>query len=246
MGYFLFAKNLILNLSYTLENHPVHFYCLDKEIYNALKNLSIPNKKFSITYECIDMNVSKSFENYNSDNYNKITHTKMTILQHALDKYPFIHFIDCDVVCIKEPSLEHYNKYKDYDIVFQSDSGFNNVEEYYTSPHGIWACTGNMTLRNTPSTLTLLKTIIRYQILYPNKNDQECLQRHFIDSNINDITKYTNAKLFTYDIKEYTNGHWINTNLGYLHKTYFFHANYTTGETSKINLLKSVGMWIAT
>ena len=47
-------------------------------------------------------------------NYNFITHTKMNILKNALEKFNFIHFIDCDVVCIKEPTIEHYKKYKEY------------------------------------------------------------------------------------------------------------------------------------
>jgi hypothetical protein len=44
--------------------------------------------------------------------------------------------------------------------------------------------------------------------------------------------------MFTYEIKEYTNGYWLNHNIGDLSKTYFFHANHVTGKHEKIMLLK--------
>ena len=105
----------------------------------------MPN--IDVTFELIThINVSKNFERYGSDNYNQITHTKMNILRNALSKYDFIHFIDCDVVCIKEPLADHYDKYKNYDIVFQHDAGMHSANKLHAPTlHHIWACTGNTT-----------------------------------------------------------------------------------------------------
>ena len=66
----------------------------------------------------------------------------------------------------------------------------------------------------------------------------------FKDAQIEDITNYPFAKLFTYEIYEYTNGYWLNNNIGTLDQTYFFHANHVVGETNKINLLKKAKKWI--
>jgi hypothetical protein len=167
----------------------------------------------------------------------------MGIIRDALVKYEFIHFIDCDVVCMREPT--HYESYKEYDIIFQHDAGMYTADRLHAPTlHHIWCCTGNTTFRNTPATIALLDKIEEYQRIYPNKNDQECLYQYFQDINIKDITSYTLAKLYTYKIAEYTNGYWLNNNIGTLDSTYFFHANHVTGVVAKINLLKKAGQWL--
>lgn len=166
----------------------------------------------------------------------------MNILRNALNTYDFIHFIDCDVVCIREPSIEHYAKYTDYDIVFQHDAGMYSADHLHAPTlHHIWCCTGNTTLRNTPGTHALLNKITEYQNKYKNKNDQECLYQYFLDIKLTDLRNYTFSKLFTYEIDEYTNGYWLNNNIGTLAKTYFFHANHARGKEQKLFLLKKSG-----
>lgn len=236
-GYLDFAINLIRNLDNKIKNHKVHFYCLDEEIYNYLMNMHINN--LNISFELYKCNVSKNFENYGSQSYNTITHTKISILRDALKKFNFIHFIDCDVVCIKEPSAEHYNKYREYDIVFQHDAGMYSRDKLHAPTlNHIWTCTGNVSMRNTQGTEYILNKIESYQHMYPNKNDQECLYQYFQDIHIIDITTFTHSKLYTYNIDEYTNGYWLNNNIGTLENTYFFHANHVSGKNEKINLLK--------
>ena len=168
----------------------------------------------------------------------------MNILHHALLKHNFIHFIDCDVVCIKEPTIEHYNKYTDYDIIFQHDAGMYSRNKLHAPTlHHIWACTGNTTFRNTPNTHFVLNKITEYQNKYKNKNDQECLYQYFQDISLKDIRDYNPAKLYTYEISEYTNGYWLNNNIGTLENTYFFHANHVTGSEAKFNLLKKANQY---
>jgi len=242
-GYYDFAKNMLINLNNLIKFHKVHFYCLDNEIYEKLQKLQLPN--IDVTFELIThINVSKNFERYGSDNYNQITHTKMNILRNALSKYDFIHFIDCDVVCIKEPLADHYDKYKNYDIVFQHDAGMHSANKLHAPTlHHIWACTGNTTFRNTSGTHALLDKISEYQNKY-NQNDQECLYKYFKDINLDDIRNYTPTKMFTYEIEEYTNGYWLNNDIGTLKNTYFFHANHVSGINPKIDLLKKANQWL--
>lgn len=237
-GYFNFAKNMLISLDKTCKHHKIHFYCLDHIIYEKVKKLEFQN--IQLTFELYNENdVSYKFEIYDSIQYIKITHTKMNILKNALKKFQFIHFIDCDVVCVKEPTLEHYKKYENYDIVFQYD-GIMNSASYINDKtiHYIWACTGNTSLRNTRETHFLLDKIIEYQNMYKNKNDQECLYQCFLDNSIDDIRNYKPTKLYTYEINEYTNGYWLNNNIGTLDDTYFFHANHVIGDVAKMDLLK--------
>ena len=108
-GYYDFATNLLINLNIKIKNHKVHFFCLDNDIFTKLKALKLEN--LDVTFTLINLNTAKGFQNYGTFNYNKITHTKMGIIESALKLYNFIHFVDCDVVCINEPNIEHYKKY---------------------------------------------------------------------------------------------------------------------------------------
>jgi len=232
-GYIDFAKNLILNLANVLKRHKLHFYCLDKQIYDAL---SVYNYRFLIL-ELFEKNVSSEIQSYGDPEYNRITHTKMSILRKALDLYDFIHFIDCDVVCLKEPSVYYYLKYRNHDIVFQYDWKFDGIipSKYF----GIWQCTGNMSLRRTIGTYNLISRIEHVQSVKKDKNDQECLGDILLNDNISDIRYYKHSKLFVYPPEEYSNGLWS----GDTSNIYFFHPNHISGKQTKIKLLKTLGQW---
>ncbi len=255
-GYIHFAINLIVNVLRKIKHHKLHFYCLDEEIYEKLKKMDINSENIIIELfkPKLKKEIEKNFTIYGSEEYNKITHTKISVIRDALEKYNFIHFIDCDVVCINEPPVEYYKKYKDYDIMFQYDAGFeksstSTSDDLIPIPHSfpilnhIWACTGNTTFRNTPQTKKILNIIEGYQNKYPNKNDQECLYQYFIDLQIKDMIDCKDAIMGTYPYEEYTNGFWLNNNIGNLSKTYFFHANHVTGMNAKIELLNKAGEW---
>jgi hypothetical protein len=232
-GYIDFAKNLILNLANVLKHHKLHFYCLDKQTYDELSQY----KYEFLTLELFEQNVSTEFQNYNSVLYIKLTHTKTNVLRNALNKYPFIHFIDCDVVCIKEPSADHYSRYSSYDIVFQYDYFYKDISTAYFA---IWQCTGNMSLRRSPGTLSIISKLEELQSSNDNKNDQVCLLEMFKLAGVNDVRNYKSAKLFVYPPEEYTNGSWK----GDMSKIYFFHANHVIGKEKKIGLLKKVNYWL--
>lgn len=233
-GYIDFAKNLILNLANVLKNHKLHFYCLDKQTYDELSQ----SKHDFLTVELFEQNVSSEFQTYNTILYNKLTHTKTNVLRAAFARYSFIHFIDCDVVCLKEPTADHYLPYLSYDIVFQYDWYFK--DNIPAGKFGPWQCTGNMTLRRTPSTMYIIERLEQLQRLTVNKNDQECLLSMFGLSRVKDIRNYKSANLFVYPPEEYTNGSWK----GDTSRIYFFHANHVAGKADKIALLKSVNQWL--
>lgn len=236
LGYIDFAKNMLYSMSSKLKRHKVHFYCLDSEIYEKLNECSFSN--LDLILELVDSTATKDFQNYGSVGYTKITHHKIKLIKDALLKYGFIHFIDCDVVCVNEPSEEHYEKYRHYDIVFQYDCGMYDKHKLHHHLFTTWCCTGNMTLKNTKGTMHLLNSLLDYQSKHALKNDQECMLSHFKDLGIDDIRHYPQAKLYVYPIEEYTNGYWVDKDIGSLEKTFFFHANHVIGYQNKIQLLK--------
>jgi hypothetical protein len=169
----------------------------------------------------------------------------MNILRDALERYDFIHFIDGDVVCVCPPDAEYFDKYKEYDIVFQFDCGVDKVKgiELFNT----WCCTGNMSLRNTPGTKHILDAISRFQKLYRDKNDQECMKQYFDNFDIHDVRDDTNAKLSVYPLDEFVNGNILMNMLNYDTSTIkFLHANHRVGRKEKEELLKRVGHWYFT
>jgi hypothetical protein len=239
-GYAPFAKNLLLNLCQTARNHKVHFYCLDTDIKTYLEALDLSG--LDIQFELVTSELSRGFEAYNSAGYMKITHTKMGLIKRALERYQWVHFIDCDVVCVREPTAEYWAQWADYDIVFQYDAGFYSATRPEWPFNHIWACTGNTLFRNTAGTHALIDKIIEYQGRYPRKNDQECLYQYFQDLGIKDISKCPLAKLYTFPYEEFTNGFWVNRDIGDVSRTYFFHANHVSGSSAKLRLLRKIGM----
>jgi hypothetical protein len=227
------AKNMLMSLDRVIRHHRVHVYCLDEETFDAFATLTFDY--ITVTFELYVQPVSAAFEIYGTQAYNSITHTKMDILKEALFRYSWIHFIDGDVVCLKEPTLDHYETYKTYDVVFQYDNG--NSGDLYS----IWCCTGNTTFRNTPGTQYLLQTIKKYQTLY-SCNDQEALLYFFKERELTDVRDFTTTRLSTYAMEEYTNGYWLLQD-GSLDETYFFHANHVIGYDAKVELLKKANQW---
>ena len=241
IGFVRFAENLVLNLIERVKNHKTIFYCLDDKIYSYL------NGKYKnhllIEFVLCKTDAPESYQLYGTLEYNSITHKKIKILKNALRNYDFVHFIDSDVVCVHEPDELHYEKYKDYDIVFQYDCGYMDGTKELHPLYNDWTCTGNTTFRNTKGTLKMFDIIEEYQNKNPNRNDQECLMDYFRANGIKDIRNEPNAKLMVYPIEEYTNGFMLNHKIYTLDKTYFFHANHMIGNIAKEYFLKYNQMW---
>jgi hypothetical protein len=234
-GYIDFAKNLILNLANVLKHHKLHFYCLDKQTYDELSKYTYD----FLTVELFEQNVSSNFEVYETPEYTKLTHTKTNVLRSALARYPFIHFIDCDVVCLKEPSADHYRQYQQFDVVFQFDVRYtatNSLSSIFRTTQ----CTGNMSMRRTHGTMRLIQLLEQKQSMCKKLHDQDCLQKVFDEHRAFDIRYFRHTKLFVYPPAEYTNGSWK----GLVDRTYFFHANHVVGKERKIELLKNINRWL--
>jgi len=242
IGYKDFAINLILNWKDCSKQLQLTFYCLDDELYELLSTF-ITDEIHNITLKkWLVSDISKGFETYGSTSYNKITHTKVSVLKDALHMYGCIHFIDADVVLINEPSMDYWKKYTElYDITFQNDAPQPNPLFH------LWSCTGNFTLNNTDNVIRFLDDIVAYQNKYLNKNDQECMYQLLMDRGYKDLREVKEVTLYQYPMEEFTCGYMIKQYLynpeDITNRTYFFHANHVTGNTPKIELLKAIGKW---
>lgn len=239
-GYLEFVKNFLINLDSVIKNHTLLFYCLDEKILEFVKQF--PVKQLKVVVIPWFKGLSSEFENYETENYNRMMRAKTDILTHTLKEYPFIHFLDCDVACVKEPSAEYYEQYKGFDMVFQHDYHFVTATQPRNDPH-IWGCAGNFTIRNGKGTQRLLKLWREAEERYPNENDQQCLGKLFQDLGSTDYRTLSFCKLGTYPYTEYTCGSWILYSMGDLKDCYFFHANFVIGSEAKKNLLKKAGLW---
>jgi hypothetical protein len=235
IGYRHFSENLLRNAQDVLKNHTLVFYCLDKELYDALQPYVNDRTKL-VLYDSTP--VSRNFENYGSDNFNIITKVKMHIISRALVEHGFIHFVDGDVVFCKEPTEEYYEQYSDYDIIYQRDAPPPN------NPFHIWTCTGNFVLRNTERTHKFLQTISEYQLATNYmKNDQESQLKIFEDAGITDIREYPHARVTEFPDTEFTCGWYVRENAVDFSKIIVFHANHVTGSHAKVGLLNKIGKW---
>ena len=239
-GYVAFAINMLINFTKVIKRHKLHFYCLDEEIYGTLTKNFGSHPLF--TFQLVSTNVTKEFEAYGTQNYNAICHLKNYFIRDSLAKYKFIHFIDCDIVCINEPPEDFYESFKDYDIVYQYDTGTMYENGPLHPLFNTWACAGNASFRETPGTKFMLDEVEKLQMQNCG-NDQECLKRYFDDRNMKDLRQEKNAKLYVYPIELFTNGFMINHDRLTTKDTYFFHANHVVGSHEKRRLLKKVGHW---
>jgi hypothetical protein len=233
-GYLDFTINFLKNVKSTLTRQKTVFYCLDSEIEQALQEF----KSDLIILVKWDTTLSKQFESYHSSGFNKIMHTKTSIILDALDKYQFIHFVDADVVFCKEPTIDYYEKYRDYDVVYQNDAPPPN------KPFHSWTCAGNFTLRNNENTKDLLNKIVSYEQKYPNMNDQGCQAQLFKDNGCEfDIRNYPFTKLYEFPMEEFSCGYLVKNNMIKTENIIVFHANHVIGKNEKIDLLKKINKW---
>jgi hypothetical protein len=232
-GYSDLAYNLIKNAQRVLKNHRLVFYCMDQQLFDMLKHLAtdrIEIRLFSTT-------CSTLFREYNSKGFQEITHAKLAVASAALAEFGFVHFVDADVVFLKEPTEEYHSAYAGYDIVFQRDMAPCEGGAYAT-----WTCVGDMVLRDTAATRNHLERLQQYA-LKTGKNDQECQRQMFEEAGVTDIRLYPHAKFTEFPIEDFALG-WVATSATHLIPNLMvFHANCVMGKQAKIELLKKVGGW---
>ena len=234
IGYLDFAQNLLRNVQDVVKHHLFVFYCMDKDLYEALQ----PYKSDRIEIVLYDKEVvSTQFEHYgNSAAFLQMMKIKLQILLEALDRYECVHFVDGDVVFCKEPTADYYEKYKEYDIIYQSDM---------PPPHPTffeWTCTGNFVLRNTEAARAFLRLIQDYQAK-SSMNEQECQRQIFRDNSILDIRQYPLARLYEFPREEFLCGALIGSNQYDPARMMVVHANHVIGNEAKRALLRKIGKW---
>lgn len=232
-GYEDLARNLITSVDRVLKNYRLVFFCMDQELFDKFKGLASDR----IEIRLFDAACTTKFSDYDTGGFKKITHAKIQIAKQALAEFGFIHFVDADVVFLKEPSEEYHANYADYDIVFQRDMAPCEGGAFNT-----WTCVGDMVLRNTEATRRHLNTILEYSSRF-DCNDQECQRNVFRDAGVTDIRKYPYAKFTEFPIEDFALG-WVANNATHLIPGLMvFHANCVIGKQAKIDLIKKVGGW---
>lgn len=247
-GYVKLAENLIRSTVRAVENYrerdtsggrgaiELHMYCLDDETYEYLK----PYQQQTSTIKLIpfyEHKTSKKYEKYGSQGFKHIDHIHFSVIRDALKTNDFIHFMDADTVFMRKPTANDFAEFAEYDMVFQCDHPY--LEPLYDT----WSCIGNMSLRNTERTFFVLDSIDIYKYHFPDKNDQEILQKIFKDTEVNDIRAFPHAKVSQYSPLLFTCGGILKENMYDLKDTVIFHANYTMGLNEKVTLLKKANAW---
>lgn len=234
-GYADLAHNLLTNAQRVLKNHRVVFYCMDKALFDRLKHFASDRIEIRLfTTSC-----ATEFRDYNSGGFQEITHVKLQVAASALAEFGFIHFVDADVVFLREPTPDYHARYAEYDIVFQRDMAPCEGGAYST-----WTCVGDMVLRNTEATRKHLKTLLEHAAK-TGMNDQECQRLMFQIAGVTDIREYPHAKFTEFPIEDFALG-WVADNATHLVPNLMvFHANCVMGKQAKINLLKKVGGWFS-
>lgn len=235
-GYKDFADNFLMNIIEKIHNHKVIYYCLDSEIYNYLVSKYKKDNLLIEKYEN-DTEYINQFEHYGSTNFVKLMDTKMNIIKYAVQKYNFIHVVDADIVFLQELTESYYEKYSEYDIVYQRDAPPPN------QPFHEWTCTGNWLLRNTKNTLNFLDKIMEFKSKFPNFGEQEAQREVFRSVGVSDIRNYPYAKLTEFPAEEFACGYYVRENAIDFKNILVFHANHVIGSENKKNLLRKVNAW---
>lgn len=242
-GYLDFVVNILTNVREVLKNHRFVMYCMDRQLFDAVQ--SFASDRIEIVLYARD--VTRGTVDYgNSEPFLKMMKVKTELIREAVIQYGFVHFVDGDVVFCKEPTEEYYEKYKEYDIVYQRDAPPPN------SAFHEWTCTGNFTLRHTDSTIRFLNTLRLYQGRL-QMNEQECQREMFRDMKVTDIRTFPGVKLTEFPMEEFTGGfglmyEWPGTPADGRRGVdpsgiMVFHANHVVGKRLKIDLLKRIGKW---
>lgn len=241
-GYIDLSENLLLSILKVVPNYKVVFYCLDSQTYDYFIDKYRESTNF-IFKLFINVENIIGFSSYGSLDFNKITYIKLNIVIDALREYNYIHYVDSDVVFLKEPTVEYYEYYSKCDIVFQKDSPHSPPDIF-----DIWACTGNFLLKNTEATITLLTKVKELNSSNLEANDQECLRYIFLAEGISDLREYKHANLSMFPPQDFACGFYIKDPTPREYhvdpsNAMVFHANHVCGKDSKIALLKLMGAW---
>jgi hypothetical protein len=238
-GYIDFAKNNVLNFVQALssDNSKLILVCMDDESYDEITDFikKVPNYKIEVLKDVINLKESADF---NTNEFMKITHKKLSIILDFVKKYPLIHFFDSDVFFFKNPESVIFEKAKYNDMIFQQDSPRVHNHSLYSN----YVCTGNFTIRRTHRSIKLLETII--SLVNPHQNDQELLY-NYLNVNCSNIKQYKECVLDVYNPDEFQNG-FDTFQGGYASKSekIAVHANHMVGKDKKIESLKAIGAWI--
>lgn len=144
-GYFDFTKNLIKSLELSNTKQLLQCYCLDKECYEKITDISKTNKSV-VAYLIDGQEKYKDFHKYRQGNWHEVVINKFKIIYENLCKYKYVLITDGDIVFEKGNKVfEYLNDIKDnYELIIQEEWGFS------------CCCSGFMMFRSTDNILKIV------------------------------------------------------------------------------------------
>ena len=125
-GYIKFLKNLILNFQQSyMKDHKLLVFCLGEKCLEEVNS-------FVSHYKCENIKLElKEFSNdshmsFFQNGWVEVNNLKFLIVMDTLKRFDIVHYVDGDVVFLQNPE-NCYNEYKEYDLVFQSDSTSSSI-----------------------------------------------------------------------------------------------------------------------
>lgn len=240
-GFIKFLKNISLNFQQPyMKYHEIHIFCLGQRCFSELLDFKKKNK-------C--SNVKLIFKEYENDEhitcvgkditrlkpeYIQLNNVKFSLVADFVSEFDILHYIDSDIGFLKDPQAE-YGKLDKSDIVFQSDV----VGGSFFYPN---QCAGNFLIRNTAKARNFISRV--NNLCSADLVDQKALNKVLSSDGCVDIRNYGFADVSCFDPKRFPNGYYAFHQLQYKNpEVVCLHANYISGESTKIDALAVGGVW---
>lgn len=198
-------------------------YVTDQESYDELRRLNFTVKLMDA------IPVAKEGKDFGTRDFNQISYVRYKAIEELLLQDKEVWYMDVDTVVLK--NLNILNPDIKYDIVFQNDLNM--------------MCTGCMLMRPTSATIEIVRQLA-YNVDYLN-NDQ-IVMSHLLASNrvtysVLSPFNFPNGALYfdmdvPNEIKQLRRAFKSSSE-----PIFFVHANWMIGIKTKIDALKSKGLW---
>jgi hypothetical protein len=240
-GFIKFLKNLCLNFQQDfMRNHELIVFCLGEKCYAELqsfknfkkiKNVKLIHKSYE-NDKHLKYSGNKNFKK--NPEFVELNNLKLSLVSDVIKNFDVIHYIDADIGFLKDPQSE-YDKLNGYDLVFQSDVIDGSL--YFPNQ-----CAGNFLIRNNVNARDVIMRAC--DLCSVTVVDQQALNKILSSEGCEDIRKFRFANLTSFDPYKFPNGFNAFYRLQYKRSELVcLHANYLSGESSKIDALAEGGVW---
>ncbi len=223
------AKNHLESLKRNNINNYIAFVA-DQESYQELSSL-----QYNVSLYKSENKISIEAHDFGSHSFNNLSYIRYSIIHQLLKQGKTVWYLDIDTVVLTDLNAFYLQIQTDvFDICFQDDINM--------------LCTGCMLFKPGYSTIELIEFIITHQTI--EENDQIIMNRILnttsvsLNISIFNPNQFPNGLLY---FKELSNNLYYASRQTEFKKSvapiFFIHANYMTGNETKINALKSKQLW---